>query len=504
MIVRELLAVFGLGYDRTGQQEAERGIDSVIDRLGGIQRAAASVFGVIAAVSPLALLAKLGSDAQESLNLLEVSFDENADSVVEWADRVGPAMGRSRFTMRELAAEFGGLLRPMVGAGKGMTDMSTKLAEVAVDLRSLRNIPLSQALNALRSGMTGETEAVKRFGINLKEAAINAEIMRLGLGTTSKGLSEAKLAQVRYNIIVRDMAFLQGDSANTTFQFANSLEALKDSAKDIATEIGLFMLPALESTLKVLRGILKPVEVMVREFTAWARETNLMEGALLGIGLAIATVLLPVLGSLLIAVLPLIVAIGIFAVVMDEVITTLQGGDSLIGRLTTKLDQLEKDGFPGVVTELRVLIQVFNLFRDVLGGTMLLIDQFFTALTSGDWAPFHRAVKVLKEAAKGSIGGALRGLEGNQGVSEILGAGQRGELPHLGLLGGGESSRVPAQSRERQTVTLNNAGGNQYTFNVTQEPGESSEAFAERIKDVIDADNTERATALYKEAVQGA
>jgi hypothetical protein len=340
VIVRELLAVFGLDYDSRGERAAQKGILNVRKSVEGLQTAVSKIFGAALVAAPFIGLAKLASDAQENLNLLEVMFKGSAQDVVEWSNTAGKALGRSRYTMRQLAAELGGLVGAMLGPGEEAAakaaEMSTNLAEVAVNLSSLRNISEDRALTVLQSALAGETEAIKRFGPQLTVAAHEAEILRMGLGKTYKELTAAEKVQVRYNILMRDLAFTQGDAANTIDQFANSWRAFRDNLKDIATEIGLFLLPGFEDLLSTARAFTDPIARGARAFRAWTKDTNLARGALIALGLIMTAMVLPS----LISMLPFIAAFGLLALVIDDVLTFIKGGDSVIGHFVNYVRDL--------------------------------------------------------------------------------------------------------------------------------------------------------------------
>jgi hypothetical protein len=515
VIIRELLSVFGIDYDPKGQRQVEQGIATLESQFTNLAQMASRVFTAAAVASPLILLAKLASDANENLNLIEVSFGESADAVVRWADTAGDAMGRSRFTMRELAAEFGGFLRPMVGVGEGLVEMSTQLAQVAVDLSSIRNISESDAMRALQSGISGNIIAVKKFGVDLRAARVEAEALRMGINKSTKEMSQAELAAVRYSLIMKDLAFVSGDAANTQFGFANSTRALRDQLKDVGTDLGLFFLPAIEDGLRAVRAVLVPIQQAVRAFGDWARETNLAEGALSAIGLLLAFTIVPLLFKMLLVVAPLIIAMSLFAVVMDEVITTFKGGDSLIGRFTKALDELERDGLKDLSAPLQVLVRLINRFRDALGGAAFWVVSLVEALATGDWKTYERNVRSLGDAfdawlpTLGKVGRVLRAIfalisgdearitVATEGLKNLFSKG-RIQIPTTPGQEAGVGAGAGPAGLARRAVTINQNGAT-FTFNIEQQPGENTEDFAQRVRELVDESNTERNQGIANE-----
>jgi hypothetical protein len=516
------LAIFGLDYDAKGQKKAERGIAGLRNQAELLQGAFTQILGAAAIASPFVLLNKMASDAQENLNLLQLAFGENADQIVAWSDETAPAIGRSRYTLRELAAEFGGLLQPMVGTNETLAEMSTGLAQLAVDLSSARNVPENEALSALQSGLAGNIIALKRFGVNLNQTRVQQEALARGLSKNTKNLTQAQLATIRYSIIMKDLKFIQGDAKNTLDQFANSSRAVRDALKDIGTELGFFFLPAAEDGLKAVRGWLRPLADNVAKFREWTANSNLAQGALLGVATVLSALLLP----LLLKIAPLLLAFAAFALIMDDVITTFQGGESVLRDFTKWLDRAEKEGFEGFNAAASTAIWLFNRFRDILGAVGYAVYALYESLTTGDWSVFQRSIEAIVgpfviweeriqkviTAIKSLINTALKPLRSAlqsdfvqtvtspvRALGNLLSPSVQNQATGGGALT--SSSALSGGGLASRQVTVNE-GGRTYNFELHQQAGESSDDFMQRIRDIVDQSNDERDQALYQELVQ--
>lgn len=510
MIVRELISLFGLGYDPRGEKRAERGIRTVQSQVEGLQAIMSGLFVAGMTAGPAIALAKFASDAQENKNLLEVMFVDAAKAVETWSVSASAAMGRSRYTLQKLASEFGGLVGAMVGPGQQAAEMSTQLAELAVNLSSLRNISEERALVVLQSALAGETEAIKRYGADLSALAQDREADRLGLGKQAKDLQKHQKAQVRFNILMRDLGFVSGDAAKTLDQFANSSRALRDGLKDLATEIGFMLIPPFEKMMKGTRDFLTYAGTLVRDFREWAGNTNLVAGALAGIALVLGVQLIP----LLLRLVPMFAAFALFAIVMDDLFTFLEGGDSVIGRLTEALDEFDRVGSSTNDT-LSFLLYILSRIRDAVGWVAVAIDGLVKGLTGEGWTQFRAALEILigdldkfgkawKKVASFATAPfkAVDALAQAQkqyanAAGTILGgivAGHGLKLPTApqvaaGLQAGpstiGRESALPS-GLGAKTVTVHQ-GNRTYSFEVYQQPGEHPDDFARRVTELMDA-----------------
>lgn len=497
MIVRELLAIFGLDYQGDGEKKAKKAMEGLQRQAQMLQTAFTQVLGAAAIASPFIGLIKMASDAQENLNLLQLAFGENADDMVAWSNEVGPAIGRSRYTMRELAAEFGGLLQPMVGTGEELANMSKGLAQLAVDLSSARNVPENEALAALQSGLSGNIIAMKRFGVNLSATRVEQEAMARGLGKNTKELTQGQLATIRYSLIMKDLAFIQGDAANTLDQFANSSRATRDALKDIGTELGFFLLPAAEDTLKTFRNMLQPVAKGAAYFRQWAADTNLAGGALTGVAVIMGALLLP----LLLKMVPLVLAFAVFAIIMDDVITAFQGGNSVFKAFGEWLDQIGDD-LPAVGRGIiQFMLWPLNRLRDALGVVLTLLSAMVESASTGSIAPLKYAVKGLGEQALEGVQGVLQGsgegfLQANQRLLDWAKQGAQGAANFIGGAPGALQGSATVGGASVQN------GDRTYNFNLQQQPGESSEDFSKRVAEELERQADAREQALFSELVQ--
>ncbi|HKI86167.1 MAG TPA: hypothetical protein VKA53_05440 [Thermoanaerobaculia bacterium] len=380
MPLREIITLFGADVDKAS---FERG-DAAIEKL----RRGAELLGTVFATGILARgighFVKMASDVEETSNLIDVSFGRSAQSVIDWSVEAGGRLKRSKFTLRELAAEFGGLTVSLTGSQKTAAMMSTRLSELAVDLTSLRNFTggETEALRVLQSAMTGETESVKRFGVDLGETALKAEMLRLGLVGNFNELSKAQKAQIRFNIISRDLAFVLGDAANTSNQFANALRGTKEKLKELAIEIGLRILPFATRLVVTTRDLLT-------RFLDLAEGTKIFETALIVLGSIAAAVAV----SMLAPFIPVLAmwaaigaAIGAVILVAEDLWQFFTGGISLTGRLLARLEER----FPGLSDKLEAFKQVgiaaWGKLKDVFGAFYDWAMPKIEALFNADWA----------------------------------------------------------------------------------------------------------------------
>ena len=231
---------------------------SLTRSLGG---AVAAVGGIYAAIRGVQGTLRNGfgfleaaSAVEEANSKFEILFGEAAPRASAELDRMTVVLERSRGTLLNAAADFGGLLVPMGFAQEEAADLSLAITALANDLESFNNVPVDDVLRALRSGIIGQAEALFRFGIDVRETTVQQEALRLGLAETTQELSQQDKVLARLSIINRQTALAQGDVVRTADQYANQMRALRETIQGVRAEVGTQLIPVISEAITELGG----------------------------------------------------------------------------------------------------------------------------------------------------------------------------------------------------------------------------------------------------------
>lgn len=115
----------------------------------------------------------------------------------------------------------------------------------------------AQAFQAVISGITGETEPLKRFGIVVNETATKAELLRLGFKGNAEQAPEAAKAIARANLILAKSATMHGQVAREAGNAANKEKELRAQFVKAAEDFGQQFLPVAAEVLKWASDALK-------------------------------------------------------------------------------------------------------------------------------------------------------------------------------------------------------------------------------------------------------
>lgn len=185
----------------------------------------------------------LASNLTEVQNVVDVTFGDGAAQIYEWADAAAESFGMSSLAAQEYNGTMGAMLKSMGLTDDAVRQMSMDMVGLAGDMASFYNLPVEQAFQKIRSGISGETEPLKQLGINMSVANLEAYALSQGIETAYKKMTEAEKATLRYNYLMSVTADAQGDFARTSDSFANQQKILELQTQNLAASLGEKLLP---------------------------------------------------------------------------------------------------------------------------------------------------------------------------------------------------------------------------------------------------------------------
>lgn len=223
---------------------------SITNHIGGIQNMAAKLTMVGGAAAATAKqFINLASDQAEVINKTKEVFGKASDAIIQKSKESAKAVGASTTQYLNMASGIGNLIVPMGFLKDEAAAVSSQMVTLAADLGSFNNTTTEDALSAINQGFRGETEALRRYGVQLSAARVEEEVLASGMAKTKDAITSKMKAQATLNLIMRDTIDAQGDFGRTSDGFANQNKIIRADIADLSTEIGTVLLPmALEMT----------------------------------------------------------------------------------------------------------------------------------------------------------------------------------------------------------------------------------------------------------------
>ena len=196
------------------------------------------------------------SDLQEVQNVVEVSFGSMSAEVDKFAENALKKFGLSKLSAKQFASTFMAMSNGMGVAAEAGKNMSLNLTALSADMASFYNVEQDVAFTALKSVFTGETETLKRFGIVMTEANLEAYALSQGITKSYSAMSQAEKVALRYSFVLNATKNAQGDFARTSNNWANQVRILKEQFKELAGIIGNGLLKVLQPLIILLNKVL--------------------------------------------------------------------------------------------------------------------------------------------------------------------------------------------------------------------------------------------------------
>lgn len=219
----------------------------------GISRnfVAAGVAAGATAVGFQTVTAAIGASVAEASNLTEQIakneqvFGSFADTIEDWSETTARSIGISQTAALDAAGAFG-LMFTTLGLGQeDSAQMSRTLVQLAADMASFSNQSPEEMLERLRSGLAGEVEPLRRFGVDLSAAVVSQRALDDSGKKNVQTLTQQEKIQARYNLILEQTVTQQGDVARTHGSLANQSRQLNAQLDDLSADIGGVLIPIL-------------------------------------------------------------------------------------------------------------------------------------------------------------------------------------------------------------------------------------------------------------------
>jgi phage-related protein len=256
---------------KVGSSFEEAGVNA--DRLASRASLVSTVaLGAIGAVGGMAI--KQASDLGESINAVNVTFGSASEGIKKLGEEAATAVGLSNTEFNALAVRFSAFASTIAGPGGDVVKTIDDMTVRAADFASVMNLDVNEAAQIFQSGLAGETEPLRKFGIDLSAAAVETYALANGLANSAKEMTEADKVQARYGLLMEQTNKTQGDFANTSDSLANRQRIMSAQIKNAGAQIGQALIPVAEKVVAIFQRL-----------ASWASQNT---GLVLGLGAAVA------------------------------------------------------------------------------------------------------------------------------------------------------------------------------------------------------------------------
>lgn len=307
---------------------------SVKKNLGGLEQGTASfqdklkslqpTFQKMAAVGTVAFAAvgagiykatQNAAVAEGSWNKFNTVFGEGAEEMRAFIDDIRKEMPSATHEIARMGADLQDLLVPMGLARDEAQGLTMGFLDVANKVAAFNDVDPTEVLEAFKSGLSGSSEPLRRFGINALDSSIEMEALEQGLldaGQKLTDLDPITRSQVKAQALL-SLSVKQSSDAIEGFEMNNDSlirrqQDLQARTAELSVTLGNMFLPVLDSVVKAILPVVTRLSEWTEANPELARNLVIAAGAVAG--------MVAVLGTLGLIILPLITGFKAIAAVI--------------------------------------------------------------------------------------------------------------------------------------------------------------------------------------------
>ena len=179
------------------------------------------------------------------------SSNEELQNAKDFVEKYTNALYADKNVVEGAMATFKQLTANMGVSNDASYKMSKNLTQLGYDLAAtgIAGTNVSEAFTALRSGIGGEAEALKRYGIQLNQTTLQETLYANGINKKVSELNSAQKAELYYYQIMKSTTAQQGYAAQALQQPANALQVVKNQFITLGRAIGNLFIPILMAAI---------------------------------------------------------------------------------------------------------------------------------------------------------------------------------------------------------------------------------------------------------------
>jgi len=238
-------------------QQAGSGFTNAFSGMSGLAAGLGITVG-IAAVMKLGSAIKDAAVQADRLKAsgrtIDVIFGQSSDKVKGTIDGLVKGLGMARIETAQAAVQIGANLTNAGVSASNAAEKTSILLKRAADMAAATGYGAGEAVEAIASALRGEYDPIEKFGVGVKAAAVEAELLRQGVKKINGEFSVEAKTLTTINLLLQQTNKYNGAAASGANTAAGALAKLSSTFSDFSTTIGEVFGPAVAFVAKSLSG----------------------------------------------------------------------------------------------------------------------------------------------------------------------------------------------------------------------------------------------------------
>ncbi len=204
----------------------------------------------------------------QKMNQFKSIMGESAKEAQNFVDKAERILGLDPEQMMGSLSSFQTLTKGFGIASDEAYKMSKNLTQLAADMSSFTGESMDLALQRIKSGISGEIEPMRKWGIALDQATLQETAYALGINKRVAEMTRAQKTELAYYQIMHATQYAQGNMARTMLTPANAIRILQTEFKQLGRAIGSVFIPIALKIIPVIRAIVQILTELARKLAA--------------------------------------------------------------------------------------------------------------------------------------------------------------------------------------------------------------------------------------------
>lgn len=198
----------------------------------------------------------ISSSLTEVENVVRTTFGNSEKLIQDFAENSIQNYGMSELTAKQVASRFQAMGTAMGFSQDSMANMSVELTKLTADMASFYDISQEDVAKNLQAIFSGETEPLRKYGLDLTQATLKEWALKNGLDADISSMTQAQKAMLRYQYVMQNTTAAQGDFARTADTWHNQVTILTQSFQQLASIVGGALINAFKPFVRTLNEVM--------------------------------------------------------------------------------------------------------------------------------------------------------------------------------------------------------------------------------------------------------
>lgn len=184
---------------------------------------------------------KAAADAEETIDLFNVVFEEVSENANQMATNMAAAFGTAKSSIMNGLSTLGDFAEGLGMSSQKALDFASGLSQRMMDVISFKNVSgdTVEVLKTLASALAGNTQNFRTWGYVIKESSVNLWLAQNNMDKLTGTALELAKVQARAALFMEQSTNAAGDMARTFDSTVNITRRLAEANKQLSEDVGV-------------------------------------------------------------------------------------------------------------------------------------------------------------------------------------------------------------------------------------------------------------------------